>query len=687
MTDRPSHRQDGTADDAPAATIEGYRMLRVIGHGGMSTVFLARDDALGRDVAVKVMLPEALADETSRRRFENETRTIARLEHPHIVGIYQVGRTREGLPYYAMPYLRRGHVGQRDFSRNHASARNILRALLQALDYAHARGVVHRDVKAENVLFDEAERPLLADFGIALRRGYGTRVTTAGLAVGSTAYMAPEQARGQNVDARADLYAVGVLAWEMLTGALPFMAEDALSMAIKHAQDPIPRLPPEMRHWQRFFDRALAKSPAQRFQNAQQMLEAMQQVPMRRGRSFAGGIANALRRMREVPRGVWIGFVLAAAALAGIALHDLRGTDDGFYRSGASAPSAATRGDGLPIPTQADGAILPADPTDALLRSAPESAAERLVLAAESDLRQGRLTAPPGDNAYDGLLAAWRADRAHLRLPPSIAALADALSNRAARRIASNDAQGARDDAMHLQRLLRTTAPAGEPARARAEQRIAGALRQRIDAEVARGDRVAAARTAGMAGDLGLDAATATRLRMHAGAPAEVVVAQAPGTDGSTVLRSGNARVAAAHAVVTRADYAAFATATSRTPALCRERASLLRIVAPRTWQSPGFQQAAGQPVVCVSWGDADAYARWMSERTGLRYRLPTGDEARAVARNDGTRAVAEWVRDCDAGCRRHLTTGRSWRGASGNRALEADRGYDDVGFRLVREL
>ena len=215
----------------PMPEIPGYRLSHEIGQGGMSTVWLGTQLSLGREVAIKVMLPDALADEVSRRRFENEARTIARLEHPHIVGIHEVGRTADGLPWYSMPHLPRGHAGQRDFRGDEARVREILHALLSALAFAHARGVIHRDVKAENVLFDEANRPLLADFGIALRRGHGTRVTMTGLAVGSTAYMAPEQARGQQVDPRADLYSVGVLAWEMLCGELPYKADDALAMA------------------------------------------------------------------------------------------------------------------------------------------------------------------------------------------------------------------------------------------------------------------------------------------------------------------------------------------------------------------------------------------------------------------------------------------------------------------------
>ena len=230
----------------PLPEVPGYRVVRVIGEGGMSTVYLGTQLSLGREVAIKVMRPEALADEVSRRRFENEARTIARLEHPHIVGIHEVGRTADDLPWYSMPYLPRGHVGQRDLGGDPQRVREILRALLGALAFAHARGVIHRDVKAENVLFDEADRPLLADFGIALRRGHGTRVTMTGLAVGSTAYMAPEQARGEQVDHRADLYSVGVLGWEMLAGQLPYVADDALSMAIAHAQNPVPKLPPAL---------------------------------------------------------------------------------------------------------------------------------------------------------------------------------------------------------------------------------------------------------------------------------------------------------------------------------------------------------------------------------------------------------------------------------------------------------
>ena len=258
--------------------IPGYRVIRRIGKGGMSYVYLGVQVSLDRQVAIKVVSPEALTDEKSKTRFEQEARTIAKLEHPCIVGVYEVGRTPQGLLYYVLPYLARGHLGQRDFTNDEGRIIEVLRALLSALEYAHTRGIVHRDVKAENVLFDNADRPLLTDFGIALKRNDTSRITTAGLAIGSGGYMAPEQARGEAVDGRADLYAVGVLAYELLTGRLPYTSSDPLGLALMHAQDPIPRLPVHLKHWQQFIDRSMAKAPDNRFRNAQQMLGMLNQV-------------------------------------------------------------------------------------------------------------------------------------------------------------------------------------------------------------------------------------------------------------------------------------------------------------------------------------------------------------------------------------------------------------------------
>ncbi len=152
------------------------------------------------------------------------------------------------------------------------------------------------------------------------------------------------------------------------------------------------------------------------------------------------------------------------------------------------------------------------------------------------------------------------------------------------------------------------------------------------------------------------------------------------------LVQTGDDLLAGSMRPVSRGDYAAFASATGREETLCRERASLLRIVARRSWQTPGFPQSSSDPVVCVSWQDANAYANWLSNRHGKRYRLPSATESSQLPAAGGARPVAEWSRDCSGGCGNRLASGRSWRDGKTARALEAARGYDDVGFRLVRE-
>ncbi|HVI57564.1 MAG TPA: bifunctional serine/threonine-protein kinase/formylglycine-generating enzyme family protein [Luteimonas sp.] len=677
--------------------IAGYAVLRAIGHGGMSTVYLGQQVSLARQVAIKVMLPEALADEVSRRRFENEARTIARLEHPHIVGIFDVGRTRDGLPYYSMPHLTRGHLGQRigehPEGMDQAQVREVLHALLSALGYAHARGTIHRDVKAENVLFDEAERPLLADFGIALRRGYGTRVTTTGMAVGSTAYMAPEQARGEEVDHRADLYSVGVLAWEMLTGKLPYEAGDAVSMAIMHVRDPIPRLPPRLRHWQRFIDHALAKGPLKRFRDAAHMQAALDRVPQRSGTHEMLALP-ALREkaasVRKMPVWAWLGVLLVVAAGIGVYLRG--GQDqDGYFRVQPAPTAVATSADAdasvlLPAPPDPAG-VVTADPAGALLRAAPKSDAERWVALADRQIRQGRLTTPKDGNARDSLLAAQRSDQAYLGLAPAVGRFVDAMADEVADSLEAGDDERARrlvGDAVSLATVLQQY---DAPAVAALNKRMGKALQARVQAAADAFDPAAAKKAVDTARALGLPRTEVAALA----ARAEDIPRPGERLDriaGDMVLvRNGDTMLAASRRPVSRDEYARFAAATGRAPARCRASASLLRIVAPRDWKSPGFEQSGDQPVVCVSWDDAAAYARWLGQRDGHAYRLPHAREAGLLPATGGNKRVAEWNTDCSGDCSQRMRSGTSWRGGGGARALEATRGYDDVGIRLVTDL
>lgn len=668
-------------DTGALPEIPGFRLRQVLNHGGMSTVYLGEQIALGREVAVKVMRPMALADEVSRRRFENEVRTIARLEHPNVVTIHEVGRTRDGLPYYAMPYLPRGHLGLRDFmkdglAKGEPQVISIMEALLGALEYAHARGVVHRDVKAENVLFDITERPLLADFGIALRRGFGPRVTATGLAVGSTAYMAPEQARGEDVDGRADLYSLGVLGWEMLTGRLPFEAADALSMAVMHAQDPIPKLPASLKHWQRFMNRALAKQPDQRFRSASEMLSALADIRRLGAMNSVQRAMNRVRGLRRWLTPAWAGLAVLAVALVMLAFGLNRAGEDGFFRP-APAPLTPPSSN-VQEPTD--------DPTQAMLAPLPEAPLQRSLEDARRYIAQGRLASPADANAYHSVLTAWNLDSTNPEVRKVVDELLAAFGDQFARDLREGNDQNARAQFANATALGQQTGNTGPDLQRSLQEKAASALQARVEQAAKRNDRADAKRIAAIAEDLKLPKPTSTRLIADARSVGSTGMLAAKGAVVSIASDTARGTVRITARPVSRGDFARFAAASGRRPALCRERASLLRVLAPKDWTAPGFVQNEAEPVVCVSQQDAEAYASWFSQQTGHRYRLPTAAEAEQLYAQTSGRTLSMWSRDCGRNCEQRQAAGTSWRTKQDRRALSAGRGYDDVGFRLVRE-
>ena len=259
-----------------AIDIPGYVIRREVGVGGMASVYLALQTSLDREVALKVMAPALAADPTFSKRFLQEARMLASLAHPNIVQVYDVGVTQAQLNYFSMQYLSGGDFAQR--VRLGLSEKDLLRVLegiANALGYAHHRGYVHRDVAPGNILFDVNDTPLLTDFGIARAFSQAARITSAGFSVGTSHYMSPEQARGSDVDARSDLYGLGVLTWFGLTGKPPYDGADGFAVSYAHVFEPIPRLPPDKEHWQALIDKALAKDPADRYQSADEFIAAL----------------------------------------------------------------------------------------------------------------------------------------------------------------------------------------------------------------------------------------------------------------------------------------------------------------------------------------------------------------------------------------------------------------------------
>lgn len=274
--------------------IPGYYLKRTIGTGGMATVYLAVQESLDREVALKVMTPVLAADETFAARFRREARTIGKLSHPNIVQIYDVGTTADNHNYFSMQYLPGGTLKDRlSHPMDEMEVLRIFTGVLKALGFAHELGFVHRDVKPENILFDVAGTPILTDFGIARALRSSTRITQTGMSVGTSRYMSPEQARGGTVDARSDLYAMGVVLYEALTGAPPFESEDTFAVAYAHVNEPVPALPAEYRDWEPVIHRAMAKDPRERFATADIFIAALES--MARGRSRAAGVTGLTR--------------------------------------------------------------------------------------------------------------------------------------------------------------------------------------------------------------------------------------------------------------------------------------------------------------------------------------------------------------------------------------------------------
>jgi eukaryotic-like serine/threonine-protein kinase len=262
------------------ALVGRYVLERPLGRGGMGVVYLARELRLDRRVAIKLLLPERGAQPAARERFLREARTAGRLSHPNIVPIFTVDEVG-AFVFFAMAYVRGETLGQRVRGSGPlgcVEAGRVLQAVALALGHAHEEGIVHRDVKADNILLEEATgRALVSDFGIAQVTSGGGTVDRRLL--GTAEFMSPEQARGEAVDARSDIYSLGVVGFYALSGGLPFEGPDAMAVLAHHATDlppPLasvtPGVPPRFAE---VIDRCLAKDPAQRFPSAVALADAI----------------------------------------------------------------------------------------------------------------------------------------------------------------------------------------------------------------------------------------------------------------------------------------------------------------------------------------------------------------------------------------------------------------------------
>ncbi len=716
------------SDSADIDQVPGYRLVRAIGNSGVATVYLAMQRALERQVAVKVF---ATTDIHDTARFEQLLRTHARLSHPHILDIHQIGRAADGRLFHSMPFLLSAELSTHNLRAKPLRIAALLREVLDALGHAHARGIVHGGIKPSNVLFEERGQVRLADLGIArcaAELGYPHP--------GAAGYLSPEQARGKAPGQRSDLYSVGVLAYQLLTGSLPFAGEDPVATAIAHVEQPVPRLPPMMAAWQPWIDRALAKAPEQRFQSAAEMADALSAIDGQRRQGTAARTAGRWR-VSKLAMAAAATLLVAAAALAGWA------TLDRHRRT--SPQAAATTATAVAPATRLAASATAAAPASTASVSAVADQVKTMIAQAAA-LRAGdHLFSPPGDNATEQYLAVLMLD------PGNPAALAgiDAMLGTLRGRL---DGAWRQDEVAQAGILLKRCDLLASHAslvanREWIEQRagLARAVGTAVMAAARNHDSTRLAQLEPLAAALpavypqGFDFASAERM---AARPVAGSLLQDRG--GPVMVFVPATATAPAFAIerveVTRAGYAAFVQATHRPASKCLEAYNPFSRLMHLTWQSPGFKQADNHPVVCVSWNDAVAYAAWLSQATHETYRLPSADEWLRAAQgvpntgpcqlgnvddasrhsamdddrwpcNDGAAQtapvghyapsgvgaydmygnVSEWVAGGSRGSR--MFRGLSWRDGHHQTPLgrrgtaDSDVGYTNVGFRVVRVI
>ena len=330
-----------------------YDVMELVGKGGMAAVYKGHQTSMNRNVAIKIMAAQFGADDQFVQRFKNEARMIAQLEHAHVLPVYDFGE-QEGVLYIVMRYLTGGTLGDRipEGGMPIRDAASIFRQLASALDYAHRRGVIHRDLKPGNVMFDEQGSLFLTDFGIAKSIEQETNLTGTGGVVGTPTYMSPEQGLGEQLDARSDIYALGVMLFEMLAGRPPFTADNPMAVMLKHINDAPPSLrdirPEISQAVEAVVMRSLAKEPSVRYSTALEMADALDEAVT------TGAVPRVAAAFTE-PESTLAGMTMPAKPVGGTMTAPVAGAAATTAQVGAAGAAVGT----VPAMVMPAGAAIP----------------------------------------------------------------------------------------------------------------------------------------------------------------------------------------------------------------------------------------------------------------------------------------------------------------------------------------
>jgi len=426
-------------------SIPGYRVLRPLGVGGMASVYLAVQESLDREVALKVMAPALAANQEFTDRFLKEGRITARLSHPNLVTVFDIGQ--HGTIYYLAAEFIPGGTLREKLTQGISvgESLDVVRDVAHGLHYAHEAGFVHRDVKPGNVLFRINGTAVLADFGIAKAMDGSTMATQIGSSIGTPHYMSPEQARAEKVDGRSDLYGLGAMLFELLTGKPPYDAGDPFTIALMHVTHPVPQLPPPVQWLQPLIDMMMAKDPAVRFATGEAFADGLDKllasapeaVALRDAPDARKKVAPRLSRTDQQRRVAYAAvaapgagaasaashakarpaWLLPIAAAAGLGLVALGGWAVFGGKQAVETAVVATPAPAKPAQPQVDTAASEVPVTDLTSSGVADGDVAATLARAREYVRIGlvergrRLASPPGDNAIDLFLRVQSIDR------------------------------------------------------------------------------------------------------------------------------------------------------------------------------------------------------------------------------------------------------------------------------------
>jgi serine/threonine protein kinase len=389
--------------------IPGYKVERLIAEGGMAAVYLAIQESLDRRVALKLLKKFDKPEQS--KRFINEGQIIASLNHRNVITIHDVGIIG-GQHYISMEYLEEGDLEARIREGiTPAAAISLIKTIGDCLDFVHRKGIVHRDIKPANILFCNDGTPILTDFGIAKQLEQDTRLTRDGAAMGSPDYLSPEQAECKPLDGRTDIYGLGIVFYEMLTGRKPYQGGSYIETVMAHITDPIPSLPPHLGRYQGLLERMIAKDPEERFPSAADMIVFINKM----GRTtpveeISEKVVGLVRRLRDstpaAPNMVKTIKITRDDLATGTSATMQKVTANGFRTLIDNLASRSRNTNqrwlmaGLILVLVTGSVWIAGRAPESLAAHSPESEVEQYLLKAKIAMDSDKLAAPAQDNAY-----------------------------------------------------------------------------------------------------------------------------------------------------------------------------------------------------------------------------------------------------------------------------------------------